>query len=112
MADEKTQNDSPVQVFENKDRERQGQAQVKEPYTPHDGKHAVHEVVVVTDKVITDANSELAVQIPEGVGASTVGHYSPLGEALKRGSVQEQMDADQSDADKSAKAEADRAKKS
>jgi hypothetical protein len=79
--------ESPVQVNA-REGEVQGQAQATPP-APNDGVHKVFESVAVTDKVITDANSELAVQVPEGVGASTYGHRSPLGEALSRGTVED-----------------------
>lgn len=81
--------ESPVTV-QVREEEAQGQAQVA-PAKPHDGKHKVFEAVAITDKVITDANSPLAVQVPEGVGASTYGHRSPLGEALSAGTPEEQF---------------------
>lgn len=104
MADTKTE--TPVQVISNVG-EVQGQAQAKDSaLNPHDGKHQVDETVVVTDKVITDANHELAVQIPEEGGASTAGHRSPLGEAYEVGTPQEQFDRDQEEAEKQAKEDA------
>lgn len=81
--------DSPVQIHERKE-VVQGQAQAN-PAEPHDGKYPLHEVAVITDKVILDANSDLAVQIPEGSGASTSDHLSPLGQALQDGTAEEQF---------------------
>jgi hypothetical protein len=81
--------ESPVNI-NTRNGEVQGQAQARQP-EPHDGVHKVFETVAVTDRVITDANSDLAVQVPEGVGASTYGHYSPLGEALAAGTPEEQF---------------------
>lgn len=81
--------DSPVQVYENKG-ERQGQPQAQ-PQDVHDGVHVVHEVATVTDRVILDPNADNAVQVPEGVGATTAGHFSPLGEALKAGTPEAQF---------------------
>lgn len=82
-------NESPVNV-QVREGEVQGQAQAR-PTDPHDGVHKVFEAVAVTDRVIKDANSDLAVQVPEGVGASTYGHRSPLGEALSVGTAEEQF---------------------
>lgn len=83
--------DSPVTIDETKE-EVQGQPQAQ-PADPHDGKTLVHEVVVHTDKVILDPNDPLAVQVPEGVGASTYGQAAPLGEALAAGTAEEQFAA-------------------
>lgn len=84
-----TSNDSPVEVTQVQE-EVQGQPMAARP-EPDDGVHLVHEVTVHTDRVILDPNDPLAVQIPEGVGASTVGHLSPLGEALQAGTAEEQF---------------------
>jgi len=72
------------------------------PRPLHDGRHFTHEVAAITDRVILDPNDELAVQIPEGVGASTYGHRSPLGEALATGTPESQFEAEASDSKKSA----------
>lgn len=101
--------DSPVTITRRAETV-QGQAQ-SGPREPHDGKHFIEEVVAITDRIITDVKDELAVQIPEGVGADHSGHRSPLGQALARGHVEDQFDTDQSDADKSAKADAKTATK-
>ena len=90
MADKDTKTpDSPVQYFENKDT-IQGQPQAR-PAEPHDGQTLLHEVVVHTDRVILDPNDDLAVQVPEGVGASTVGQ-SPALTALREGTAEEQFE--------------------
>lgn len=82
---------SPVVIDEtHEELQGQPQASVQEP---HDGKTLVHEVRVHTDKVILDPNDPLAVQVPEGVGASTVGHLAPLGAALSAGTAEEQFAA-------------------
>lgn len=70
----------------------QGQAQAA-PVDPHDGQVPVREVAVVVDEIILDANSDKAVQIPEGVGASTVDQEAPLVTALKQGTPEEQFAA-------------------
>lgn len=83
--------DSPVNVSV-RDETVIGQPQSKQP-DPHDGKTIVNEVVAVVDRHILDPNDELAVQIPEGVGASTAGSISPLGRAFKDGTAEEQFAA-------------------
>jgi hypothetical protein len=89
MADDtKNTQDSPVTIHEHKDT-IQGQPQARAS-EPHDGQTLVHEVVVHTDRVILDPNDELAVQVPEGVGASTVG-AAPALSALKDGTAEEQF---------------------
>jgi hypothetical protein len=82
-------NESTVKVFERKD-QIIGQPQAR-PSEPHDGSTLVHEVVVHTDKVILDPNSPEAVQVPEGVGASTVG-AAPALSALSEGTAEEQFE--------------------
>lgn len=97
MAD--TASDSPVQVVR-REGTAQGQAQgVQSP--PDDGRHWTDEVYVVTNRVITDVNDPLAVQVPDGVGASTAGHASPLGEVYARGTPEDQFapKSDESDSD-------------
>lgn len=86
--------DSPVTI-DHTEEEIQGQpqAQVREP---HDGKVQVRETYVTTDVKILDPNDPLAVQIPEGVGASAVDRPNPLGEALAAGTPEEQFDNPQS----------------
>lgn len=84
--------DSPVQTV-GRAEEVQGQAQ-SAPREPHDGKHFIEELAVVTDRVITDVKDKLAVQVPEDVGASHAGHRSPLAQALRRGTVEDQFAAD------------------
>lgn len=84
--------DTPVNVTRSTET-RDGQAQEKTTFKPHDGRHFVDELVAITDRVITDVKDELAVQVPKDVGASTAGHKSPLGEALAVGTPQEQFDA-------------------
>lgn len=81
--------DSPVQVNVSEG-VGAGQAQVAGPKLS-DGRHAVHEARIHTDRVILDASSPLAVQVPEGVGASTYGHRSPMGEAMEAGTPEEQF---------------------
>jgi hypothetical protein len=81
---------TPVQIGQRSE-EVAGQAQ-SAPRDLHDGRHWADETVVHVDKVITDVNSDLAVQIPEGVGASTYGHRSPLGEALTVGTPEAQFE--------------------
>lgn len=86
--------DSPihaVEVFE-RDETVIGQPQ-SAVSAPHDGSTVIKEIVVHTDRKILDPNDPLAVQIPEGVGASTVGETSPLGRALKDGTAEEQFAA-------------------
>lgn len=74
--------------------EGQGQAQADGTgFNPHDGKHPVDETHIVSDRQILDANSELAVQVPEGVGASTVGHPAPLRAAYEAGTPESQFEA-------------------
>lgn len=81
--------DSPVQVSVREETViGQPQAAAGEP---HDGSTRVTEIVAVVDKPILDPNDPLAVQVPEGVGASTATHTSPLGEALKAGTAEEQL---------------------
>jgi hypothetical protein len=84
--------DSPVQVHE-RDETVIGQPQSRVP-APHDGATVIKEIVVHTDRQILDPNDPLAVQIPEGVGASTYGHVSPLGSSLKLGTAEEQFAAE------------------
>lgn len=81
--------DSPVQVIR-REGTAQGQAQGVQP-APDDGRHWSDEVYVVTDRVITDVNDPLAVQVPEGVGASTSGHAGPLAEVYARGTPEDQF---------------------
>lgn len=88
MADPNTQ-ENPVEVFDRSDT-IVGQPQAT-PAAPHDGATLVREVVVHTDKKILDPNDPLAVQIPEGSGASTVGHESALATALRQGTAEEQF---------------------
>ena len=88
MADPNTQ-ENPVEVFDRSDTII-GQPQATPP-APHDGSTLIREVVVHTDKQILDPNSPLAVQVPEGVGASTVGHESALATALRQGTAEEQF---------------------
>lgn len=98
MADE-----TVTEVFSNVG-EKQGQAQAKDSaINPHDGKHQVDEAHIVTDRIITDANADDAVQVPEGVGASTAGHAAPLRAAYEAGTAEEQFKANQAEADKAAK---------
>lgn len=99
MADE-----TSVKIYENQG-EVDGQPQPKVS-EPHDGRHWVDETAVVTDRHVLDPNSDLAVQIPEGSGASVSGHASPLAEALKRGTIEDQFSAGQKDADAQAKKDA------
>lgn len=82
--------DSPVVVTERKE-VLIGQPQASAA-APHDGSTFVHEVHVHTDKVILDPNDPLAVQVPEGSGASTVGQ-SPALSALSDGTAEEQFAA-------------------
>src|SRR6266566_2380548 len=90
-----TDTQGPVQIGQRAE-EVPGQAQEATPFPkPHDGSHFIHELVALTDKVITDVESEFAVQVPEGVGASTYGHRSPLGEALATGTPEAQFEAAQ-----------------
>lgn len=84
--------DSPVQINSNQS-EVQGQAHGQVTPPQHDGRHWVDETAVVTDRVILDVNDPLAVQVPEGVGASTAGHESPLAQALKRGAPEDVFSA-------------------
>lgn len=69
----------------------QGQAQGNPFPAPHDGRHWTDETYVVTDKVIIDVNDPLAVQVPDGVGASTAGHASPMSEIFARGTAEDQF---------------------
>lgn len=64
--------DEPVVVDKTYTDEGAGQGQ----------KNIVREVSIQTDQRILDPESDLAVQIPEGVGASTVGASNPLADAL------------------------------
>jgi len=66
-----------------------GQPQAK-PRPLDDGKVQVSETSVQLDTVVLDPNSELAVQVPEGVGATTVGDPNPLAAALEAGTPEEQ----------------------
>ena len=84
--------DSPVQIT-TREETIIGQPQASAS-SPHDGATRVSEVVVITDRHILDPNDPLAVQVPEGVGASTYSHESLLGEALKRGTAEEQFAAE------------------
>lgn len=93
-----SEHESPVQVSDRNDTVI-GQPQAR-PSDPHDGSTIVKEVVVHTDKPILDPNDELAVQIPEGVGASTVGE-SPALSALKDGTAEEQFARAEQNAKKS-----------
>lgn len=95
-----TETNGPVQIG-SRNEEVVGQAQGGTAPPQHDGVHIVHEVVALTDRVITDLNDPDAVQVPEGVGASTYGHRSPLGEALALGTPEAQFDAAQKPAKKS-----------
>jgi hypothetical protein len=81
--------DSPVVITTREDTII-GQPQARSS-APHDGATRVSEVVVVTDRHILDPNDPLAVQVPENSGASTYSHESLLGEALKRGTAEEQF---------------------
>lgn len=95
MADTTTQaptSESPV-VVQERDETVVGQPQAFQP-EPHDGKTIVREIVVHTDRVVRDPNSPEAVQIPEGVGATTYGETSPLAKALKDGTAEEQFQAE------------------
>lgn len=93
--------DSPVKVYENQG-VLQGQPQAQ-PADVHDGRTVVHEVVVHTDKHILDPNDPLAVQVPEGVGASTVG-AAPALSSLANGTAEEQFArASESEAEKEGK---------
>lgn len=83
------EHESPVEVSDRNERVI-GQPQAR-PSEPHDGATTVRETVVHTDKVILDPNDPLAVQVPEGVGASTVDHESALATALKEGTAEEQF---------------------
>lgn len=58
---------------------------------PDDGKVQVSEVSVQLDTVILDPNHELAVQIPEGVGATSTDRPNPLADALAVGTPEEQF---------------------
>lgn len=92
MADtETTTPESAVQVYERKDTII-GQPQ-SQPRDPHDGATRVHEVVVHTDKHILDPNSPLAVQVPEGSGASTVDYVVGLADSINAGTAEEQFRA-------------------
>lgn len=81
--------ENPVKV-EKVDEEQQGQPQAQNQ-EPHDGKVRVREVDVTTDEVILDPNSELAVQVPEGVGARHDDFGNPLVEAYEKGTADEQL---------------------
>lgn len=85
--------DNPVNV-EKTDEVIQGQPQAAQT-EPHDGKVRVREVAVVTDEVITDPNSDLAVQVPEGVGARHDDFGNPLVEAHEAGTAEEQFAAEE-----------------
>lgn len=74
MADK---NESPVQI-DHREEQVQGQPQAA-PRKADDGKTKVTETVVKTDKVVLDPNGPLAVQVPEGVGASSVESVTALG---------------------------------
>lgn len=89
MADTETTQESPVQVFERKDTII-GQPQ-SQPREPHDGATRVHEVVVHTDRHILDPNDPLAVQVPEGTGASTVDQVVGLADSIAAGTAEEQF---------------------
>jgi hypothetical protein len=80
---------SPVQVIERKETVI-GQPQAR-PADPHDGATRVHEVVVHTDRHILDPNDPLAVQIPEGVGASTIDYSVGLADAMRAGTAEQQF---------------------
>jgi hypothetical protein len=92
---------NPVQITVREDTViGQPQARANEP---HDGTTRVTEIVAITDRHILDPNDPLAVQVPEGVGASTADHKSPLGEALKVGTAEAQFRAAEEEAKKSPK---------
>lgn len=84
--------ESPVQVTR-REGMAQGQAQGSPLPAQHDGRHWTDEVFAVTDKIILDVNDPLAVQVPDGVGASTSGHASPMGETYARGTPEDQFAA-------------------
>lgn len=70
--------------------EVQGQPQ-SAPREPDAGKVQVSEVSVQTDTVILDPNHPLAVQVPEGIGATATDRPNPLAEALDSGTAEEQF---------------------
>lgn len=84
--------DSTVNI-DHTDEEIQGQPQAQ-AREPHDGTVKVRETVVTTDRVILDPNADDAVQIPEGVGASSVDRANPLAEALSTGTPEAQFGND------------------
>src|ERR1700742_3360634 len=92
--------DTSVQTYVNENDENPGQAQESTPYPEsHDGTHIFSEVHVRPDRAILDVNDPLAVQVPEGSGASSVGALTPLSVALRKGTPESQFaEAAESDA--------------
>lgn len=70
----------------------QGQPQAK-PRELDDGKVTVSETSIKLDTVILDPNHELAVQVPEGVGATSTDRPNPLADAFAAGTAEEQFAA-------------------
>lgn len=68
----------------------QGQPQAK-PRDLDEGKVRVQETHVKLDTVILDPNHELAVQVPEGVGATSTDRPNPLADAFEAGTPEEQF---------------------
>jgi len=81
--------ETPV-VVNHTEEEVQGQPQ-SAAREPHDGTVLVRETAVITDEVILDPNSDKAVQVPEGVGATSTDRANPLAEALATGTAEEQF---------------------
>jgi hypothetical protein len=72
-------------------------AQVAQPREPDAAKVSVHEVVVVTDEVITDPSSPLAVQVPDaGRGSLDLPIHALAGETVEAVFAREASNADES----------------
>lgn len=70
-------NENPVKI-EHRDEVVQGQPQAA-PRKADEGKTRVVETRVQTDRVILDPNDPLAVQVPEGIGASSDDNVTDIG---------------------------------
>lgn len=74
------------------DEEVQGQPQAK-PRPLDDGKVQVQETSVKLDQPILDPNHDLAVQVPEGIGATSTDRPNPLADAFAAGAPEDQFAA-------------------